>query len=430
MPQRSRSTPEVKTRFEIRGKSSFLYWYKDFRGVWQSLPETREVDLVMSGYPGSFEQMIDDGGKYQGNIPRPCEHLEMGTGGFNLPSQIYDREIFTDTPIRMSFDGSCGLPDEIYACLPNLSDINVAKDFTRNAFNAFVVQIPEATSLPNFMLEIKELPALLPTIEKWREFLKFVDHARSHYLIRSLKGNLNTVGDVLRASRNEFLKFKFGITPLDGDLNAFLTVAVKIEARLKYLREMNKVKRRVHYRENIDHDLKTLGSASIQLSNGWWLLAKPIQAKTVVTASAEVYSDLEGLSEASARWRATKTALGFNNGLKVVWNAIPYSFVLDYFTQISSFLEPFQAQPFKGKWEVFNVCHSFHTTVNVELSLRYVGFGNITEEEREQRIKTVVVRSYRRRLGLPAGIADLSLDLPTATHSAILAALLDQRVRK
>jgi hypothetical protein len=112
-----------------------------------------------------------------------------------------------------------------------------------------------------------------------------------------------------------------------------------------------------------------------------------------------VFTDLD-LNGADAWWQALASALGLMNPAKIVWNAIPFSFAVDWFVNVAGWLnDNAEIQPFEGKITIEGADFSckvrkfyghWHPT-NIDW------FGNITSGK----FADSLVRGFYRRHGTP-----------------------------
>jgi hypothetical protein len=141
-------------------------------------------------------------------------------------------------------------------------------------------------------------------------------------------------------------------------------------------------------------------------------------------ATGTLYQKLEGLDGAFSEWQAAAAQFGFNDPLKVVWEAIPYSFVVDWFANVQGMLDRFTVQPFEGVWEVSNVTSSFSSSSVIEGWIwPRRQFGN-------NWLLTHILhrRAYKRIVGLP--VARLHLDTLSPKRQVLLGSLIYQRLGK
>jgi hypothetical protein len=135
--------------------------------------------------------------------------------------------------------------------------------------------------------------------------------------------------------------------------------------------------------------------------------------KADVFASTVLYQNVEGLTSANAVWRAIFQATGFTSPAKIWWNALPFSFVLDWVLPVGDWLGLFSINPFFGAWQFSN---TVHTVREEELwSFYWIGDGSRPEVY----VGDVTITSYDRQLGLPISYEDLFVGLGDLSFSNI-----------
>jgi hypothetical protein len=335
------------------------------------------------------------------------------------------------------------------------------QDAGREMLRKFMTQIPEETSLVNFILEARELKTLANFNLRWNSLVGWLTteiEVIQRYLrakrndrhsfsvlqngelaelvrIRKRYGPIKTVNDVLTFVRNSFLEASFGWKPLLSDLNAFFNIFFTVDQKVESLKNMNGRTRHLKWSRTYTIDPKDYTNEYARASVGGteadlevWCRAMD-GSDIAVHGSCLVYQDLKDLDSILGTWRAVMASFGVNNPLKIGWNSIPYSFVADYFLKISNFLDALALQPFKGHWDVYNVCHSVTERTNVEVYLKCTN-PDPRIAFRERHATTFAVRHYSRIPGIPGGVDSLYVNTPTEQQKLLIAALLDQKVWK
>jgi len=429
---RTKNLPVWYTVIAKRDFNEYDYLYWRTPPVWsEPTPRSQSYTLTSKGIEGLYESMLDAGDKWT-RIPKPVKHVKVRGRSVSIPSFETGKETKPPyAPIMVTFNGPIFPPESIGSCVPSYSQVDLT-GMSKMAFQAFHEQLPEATSLPNFLLELGDLKDLLPTIEKWRSLIKLAQDVKMRF--RPGKSDafskVQTIGDVMRVLRNQHLQMQFGVVPLLSDLKAFANVIPNVRKRLAYLRKTNGKRRRVHFSKPIEVPLEDIPHSSEYIGLGMYFIGEPIACNCTFHASAEVVMTLEGLDEADTMLRGVADALGFSNPAKVIWNAIPFSFVLEYFVKIEHILNGLKVPAFQGKTEVFNVCHSISATVAIQQKILYNGLFFGTGSIQDIDLGSTAVKLYERKLGLPVGYSDLPLTDPSPQQQVLMAALLDQKVRK
>jgi hypothetical protein len=158
----------------------------------------------------------------------------------------------------------------------------------------------------------------------------------------------------------------------------------------------------------------------------------------VVTTQSCVYRaggflthHLDGLDDAYASWKAHGAALGLNNPAAIVWEAIPYSFVLDWFGRFQELIGKLALQPFSGDYEVKNVTWSLKWDVDYDIFQKSTRSNTnwLMEIPYTKKIGHVKVVRYERNLGIPVPASLITNTELTQSQQLLALALIRQRFR-
>lgn len=243
------------------------------------------------------------------------------------------------------------IPIDIYDSL--LCPVNPEWQELTNAALAKANPNVPIVDLPLFLFELKELPALL------REAgLGLFDKAPT----RS-----NNLG-------NAYLAYQFGFGPLLRDLRTLLDLTNQIDQRLSSLKEANRSKT---FRESLPgrsiHLDSTNRSHTYSNSRIYFRRNRTVEEKNWFTTRYTVDTDaLPG--GAGDKLNRLRWALGLNASASTVWNAVPWSWLIDYLSTIGSFLE---ANRGSIPWTASNMCIMCQRTYKVTNTVyAYSGFNS------------------------------------------------------
>lgn len=243
-----------------------------------------------------------------------------------------------------------------------------ATAFNNAAIASQVEQIPVAMSLPNFLLDLDDLPRLLSNV---RDIWKIASNRRGlDVSTASFKKSLtnptvrdrvvkwwskNPSSDPTKLASDFTLAWNFGVKPLIADISASLGLLDSVRNRIAHLkRTYGKVQR---YRRFKRYELPSKGNSapfswSGQPCSYCWV---PGQAFTTYGIGFTYVQTLAGLEDANREIAAITAALGFNRPLSVVWDAIPYSFLVDYVSNVGDILSRYQSYTaFEGEINVLD----------------------------------------------------------------------------
>lgn len=279
-----------------------------------------------------------------------------------------------------------------YGMIPDPSAVHVA-EWAYEAYTAFQAQIPTTVSLANFLYELKDIKGLIPKFER----------------------------SITRTASSNFLGYQFGVKPFIGDIQKIWAMSEAITKRIKFLRDNRNKPVKLHFSRNIpamgdswEIDLPYIGSVE-----GPTYRVKRASYLGTFRITGELLQDLDIPDTRIGTAKAFAAAAGFNNPAAIVWEAIPYSFVVDWFFHVSSLIDTLSIQPFGGEWKVSKVGYSvsdefrYLVYLNANSTLRYVG--------------TLSVERFVRKPGFPMSSLLLTDGSLSPTQQVLALALLEQR---
>lgn len=367
------------------------YFKYNFGDLWWEYPEDWQ-------HWTTWQRIVDFAGKervasgaWRGKYPStPCEHYSVRhTWDGESPGAWFQNGYCPQQ--RVPVDASA--PSRLIQYLSRSVD-DVLPDLANEAFLDLSQQVPEEVSLGNFLIELREIGGLIP----------------------KLTGSL--ADDVAGG----FLGYQFGHAPFIDDLSKLANLLSTVQARISWLKSTRGRPVPIGFtREGV-----------------WDLPAWPYEVRIPVTELAhdQVYypysytsrfraggtlvHNLEGLDGLEGIIRGCFGALGFGNPLKVAWNAIPFSFIIDWFGRLSTALDRLSLQPFTGPWEIHNFTYSL--TEESRWELWFEDHDRGWDGLPPALVSDVVVKRYIRGVGLPVTVGTLNLPL-SGKQFALLAAL-------
>ena len=277
--------------------------------------------------------------------------------------------------------------------IPMPSD-SAIRTWAEDAFFEFSTQIPTMVSIPNFLYELREVSSLLPKLEK----------------------------SIRQTAAGGYLNFSFGWKPFLGDLETLVSLVGSIQSKIQHLKETYGKRTRLSkswqnvigiplIRDYINDSFTAVGRFPLYMTSH----------RTDVRANGFLFHLLEGLDSLGGLLRAFAAALGLNNPLKVFWEAIPYSFVLDWITRIGHRLDAFTANPFQGEWQISDCTFSIKSTTIFDVYQRndLWGTGDIRATLGSIRYDRFVRYNY-----LPIDLASFNLVEMNPQQLALYLALL------
>jgi hypothetical protein len=247
--------------------------------------------------------------------------------------------------------------------------------------------------------------------------------------------------DIVKRLCGAHLEASFGIVPFVKDLIEIFTQLNELDYKLKLLRRYAGRRQTRHYKYVLGLSGDPYGTE--KPDNGWhymeddnepWpspfnILNRPnfvLRTKyrwvqrPVYNATMEYIYSIPRMSEAEAKLLGYLDALGLKLDPAIVWNAIPFSFVVDWVVDVSGFLHSFSRDNFPITVQAVAFCHStkYHYLLETEIYIPYqseFNFGPpavnfVAAHGRE----TVMKRAYCRTLSVyDRRVPDVNLDAHT-----------------
>lgn len=221
------------------------------------------------------------------------------------------------------YDRYCSANQMLYQYCPDPAPI-VSSDYWMTKALANMNPNRPVVDLPLFVFELKDFPRMLKhlgdTYRKGLRGLRPVDVPEWH------------------------LAYSFGWAPLVSDLWSLVKLTRSIEERKAYLRSLeygHRVRRRLTPKNNVT--VRSVSPDSIGVYDGWngyyHYVADLAYEETVdvwFTANAKLLTELPDVRR--EREYTYMHALGLSLSAETLWNALPWSWLIDYFLNIGDVL--------------------------------------------------------------------------------------------
>lgn len=268
--------------------------------------------------------------------------------------------------------------------------------FCDEAYHTLTAQFPTEVSIANFMWELRELQDLIPKIQ----------------------------GGLTDIVANGYLTLNFGWLPLIGDLQKLYNIGKTVKTRLDYLRARWGRKTRLGTSKRVNVAKPPIGPIALNASAGAHIRGDVTRCETTYRAGGRLFHTLEWVNQANAEWHALIGALGFLDPLAIVWEAIPYSFVVDWVIGMDSWINRYWhlvEEP--DHWNISGLCGSRKTVI--EVNIVQVNSTEMWQGTRfeDRLLGTFSYSSYDRSPGLLTSSSFDRVGLVTPKQLALLAAL-------
>jgi len=286
--------------------------------------------------------------------------------------------------------------------------------------------IPTTMSFANDLLEIAELKGLARQFRSAASSLSRLvgdllgaPYGAEREALHRIGGSYRSFA---RSGNSSFLAFNFGVKPLLKTAKDLALSVDRIGKRLSFLRTHSGRLTTLRYRRSYQY-------GPTPPPSGWgsntpfqeWQKA---EAKYDVTISVNLFQTLEGLYDFSAWLKAFRDYAGFNQILSTAWNALPFSFVADWFTNVADQLDEMkQPSAFEGTYNLSNPC----TSVLAKGRVEYIMWHYPANAANSPLMWSAhEVKKFVRFPGLPSAPAGSSFSWPSWFQQVLLGSLAYQ----
>lgn len=274
--------------------------------------------------------------------------------------------------------------------LPGLPQLGDVIDFySAKAFEAMQPTMRSGVSLTNFLLELGDIKSMTRLWDRSKGFFKNI-----------ASGHLN---------------WSFGYKPFISDLTKLYDGLVTWQARLDKFQRQQGLTLVRHYKEELACPEPRNDACKV-----FW------KTKPTYRATCKYSYTLPEMSIEQQRLRGLLDTIGLQLNAAVVWEAIPYSFVVDWFVDVGGFLDQFSHDWLSPKVTIIDFCSSLKWDVEVEAATWLVDACQNNVHARQH--GTMRQRLYHRNRHIPGNFYGLQgSDRYGASQLALSSSLLITR---
>lgn len=300
-------------------------------------------------------------------------------------------------------------------------------------------------SLLNSIYELKDMKTLVRTKDK---FVETWNSIRRMLASNQAKGvNKSILGSTAEA----YLQQQFNLSPLVGDIVGIYKTLTTLEKRVKRILKSNgKVVTR-HFLSELEPSTTIVDnwppdSSTLHLTNlgvygdyvcGDGRYHRTIEVSpSVFRAHCTMRYTLGKMEVEYARLFALLDSFGVNLNPAIVWNAIPWSFVVDWVVGVSQFLDDFKTRNLEPEVEILQYCWTLtkRRTARVNVSFDfYDGYDASRPMKSSYSMKMPVIHesAFRRDVVLPTSslLTTSGVNLREVTLASALAYTRSDRKR-
>jgi hypothetical protein len=306
------------------------------RKVWKNFEHYKLSSTKPSQLPHSFVEAANFGPyHYDGNTTEQTARWKLWASGsysepFGEPGAPIDGLPGFDVPNAL--DGTFVPPPA------NLDDLN------DRALKTMLPQIKENLSIVNSIIELKDFKSLPHLIRRFREIVPFV----TRFL--KTKKSIPSFLDLLRLPAETYLTYQFALAPFVRDIMGIYSSLADYQAQIQDLINREGKMQSHHFTWKwLEFPAFTTELSS---TSGWdqpiSVIGDPSyiwrQERVVFTDASEFHAEIQYNYNYTEFQRTHAAALrlldrlGLNFNTQIIWNALPWSFVVDWVVDVSQFL--------------------------------------------------------------------------------------------
>jgi hypothetical protein len=287
------------------------------------------------------------------------------------------------------------------------------------ALSVMLPKIKEDLSLVNSIIELKDFRSLPGLISRFRQIVPFVMR-----FVKSRK-SIPSLLDFLKLPAETFLTYQFAMAPLVRDIMGLYASLADYQAQINDLinRQGKMQQRHFTYRWNEFPESVSELSPSYGLDQSSAKIDDPaytwIQYRDTDTDASEFHAEIQynynytKFQETHAASLRLLDRLGLNLNGQILWNALPWTFVIDWVVDVNRFLGTYaKVQNMEPMVNILQYLWSIkrRRTIRTGLAVNTVSPLVPNHYVAGQRIPYPVVTetAYRRQVGLP-GASSITL---------------------
>jgi hypothetical protein len=375
--------------------------------------------------------------------------VRQGTDGGNLEELLHiaDFAFFSDLgrpgePFEGLTPMFLGELDKEYREVPEPNDLEF---LVQASLNKMTPEIRKSLSLINSLIELKDIVTLKETAHRMRAVvLALTNRARK---LRTKGHRLHTLRKVLEAAADGYLQAQFNILPLISDIRAVMSVLFRNSGRpLGELENDGKVVTLRFFRkftEFVDTNEESFPERNVatQFTQPgvpmYSFFGRVTPFRSVSYSPSVFHAQLQCSFEYSAVQRqyagvfSKLDALGVNLNPAIIWNAIPWSFVVDWVTGVSTLLDQYKVGLMDPKITILQYLWSIKRERVIRTALNWDSYRSpwFTQWTGRANAPAIIQSAYRREVGLPESSSFTLSGLSPGEFSLAVALAITRRRR-
>jgi hypothetical protein len=314
-------------------------------------------------------------------------------------------------------------------------------DLESRAMSVMMPGIKAGLSSINTLIELKDfksLPKTLSNVRNWFDNLSKIPYVNLATTVRQAK---LTIRQLYHGTASGYLEAKFNVLSFLGDLVGLQKALISHQHKLSELIARQGQLQKRHFTVDLNEfpnrptDISPIilffAPCGQQSNVASRCQSRRNVAQRLTTFHVEIEYNylLPEISAELAQLGGLLDSLGVYLNPRIIWNAIPFSFLIDWVVNIGSFLEKFSHRNLEPKVNILHYCWSVKRDRTVFVDKTITSSNNTQPEFGDVQVvpcRTVRETAYRRQSGYPTPSLLQTSGL-SATEVSLGAALLITR---
>jgi hypothetical protein len=229
------------------------------------------------------------------------------------------------------------------------------EQFVRRAYQNIRPKFKGEVSLPNFLFELKDLKRILPSRARISELAKSLARINQNPFTKRFRRAAKEAGnEVTNEVAGQYLSANFGYLPLISDVFKLVGDIQHFNQRLDTFILYGKKPQVGHYTEVVPRaELDQLEEWSNWFEKGWHKdSVSDVKWTCTIKYGYQVLIPKLNIPNVFIKY------LGFRRNPRVLWDALPFSFVIDWIFRFGKFLEAFDEGAIPVNLGIIDTCVS------------------------------------------------------------------------
>lgn len=398
------------------------------------------------GRTSSISYETGNGGSY-----RPCTHKIIDYGTPSLMSGPYQYAAVTQFGVTTNYDCT-GLMGYVHTVFPDIGAFSGASDprvlsdlpwdeLSAQAWDAMRPSMTADNSILNFLYELKDFKRLANSI-----WARLNNRVGTDEVLRQAFGGVSKLSKrnskaPLKDIAKSYLQYKFAWAPFISDIVSMYNALRNLEKRLSDLKKRagkpqsrrystlvpgTTIPEIVLYQDYVGMPGGSVGDfsprAKIRVVRH---ASEGVYYHANMRYSYQLPPEVNGIH---GQIKAYMDALGFRLNPAIVWNALPFTFLVDWFFNVGEVLGRFSVDNLQIKVGISEFCQSAKSTLSISAYASLNWQQQYTERwYGEFPFRSYSASLYHRSVGLPSLRGSLNMQDPNAINLATASALVVSR---